>query len=170
MLIKGHMTFFFSEKDIFSNWFISEFEVKGVQFNCVEQFMMFCKAKLFRDESLAQQILAVAHPREQKALGRKISNYDDAAWCERRVRIVAHGCYAKFSQNAQLRDALLATAGTVLVEASPYDLIWGIGLAENDPRALNPNQWRGQNLLGIALAEAREWLINDQDSRTCHRD
>lgn len=128
MLIKGNMTIFFSEKDLFSNWFISEFEVKGVRFNCVEQFMMFAKAKLFRDESTAQQILAAPHPREQKALGRKVANYDDAVWCERRGRIVAHGCYAKFSQNPQLRDALLATAGTILVEASPYDRIWGVGL------------------------------------------
>nr|EIU2701791.1 NADAR family protein [Pseudomonas aeruginosa] len=159
MLTKGNMTLFFSEKDLFSNWFISPFEVKGVRFNCVEQFMMYCKAKLFQDEAIAQRILATAHPRDQKVLGRQVANYVDSLWCERRAKIVAHGCYAKFSQDVRLRDALLATAGTVLVEASPYDRIWGVGFGENDPRVLDPRQWRGQNLLGIALAEVRERLM-----------
>lgn len=159
MHTKGNMTFFFSERDQFSNWFISDFEVKGVRFNCVEQFMMYCKAKLFGDESTANAIMAATHPRDQKALGRSVTGYDDAEWCSRRVRIVAHGCYAKFSQNDVLRRALLETGDTVLVEASPYDRIWGVGLAEHDPRILDPRQWRGQNLLGIALADARERLL-----------
>lgn len=159
------MTIFFSEKDVFSNWFISEFEVKGVRFNCVEQFMMYCKAKLFGDELTAGKIMSAARPREQKALGRSVKNYDDEAWCERRGRIVARGCYAKFSQNPALRDALLATDGTVLVEASPYDRIWGVGLAEHDPRVLDPRKWQGQNLLGIALMEVREKLVSELAAR-----
>ncbi len=166
MLTKGNMTIFFSEMDQFSNWYISEFVVKGVRFNCVEQFMMYCKAKLFGDELTAEKIMAAGHPREQKALGRRVANYDDGAWCERRSRIVTHGCYAKFSQNSALRDALLATEGTVLVEASPYDRIWGVGLAEHDPRVLDPRQWKGQNLLGIALMEARERLVSDLAATT----
>ncbi|MDU4254539.1 NADAR family protein [Pseudomonas sp.] len=159
MITKGNMTIFFSEKDQFSNWYISEFEVRGVRFNCVEQFMMFCKAKLFGDELTAEKIMAAPHPREQKALGRSVAGYDDVVWCERRGRVVAHGCYAKFSQNLPLRDALLATGETVLVEASPYDRIWGIGLAEDDPRVLDPSQWKGQNLLGAALSHARSRLV-----------
>lgn len=165
MITKGNMTIFFSEKDQFSNWFISEFEVKGVRFNCVEQFMMFCKAKLFGDEITANKIMAAAHPRDQKALGRSVDGYDDAVWCERRGRIVAHGCYAKFSQNLVLRDALIATGDTVLVEASPYDRIWGVGLAEHDPRVLDPRQWKGQNLLGVALTEARQQLVADLSAK-----
>lgn len=166
MITKGNFTLFFSERDQFSNWFISEFEVKGVRFNCVEQFMMFCKAKLFGDELTAEKILAVAHPRDQKALGRSVAGYDDTVWCERRGRIVAHGCYAKFAQNPVLRDALLATGNTVLVEASPYDRIWGVGLAEHDPRVLDPRQWKGQNLLGVALIEVREKLVADLSAKT----
>lgn len=166
MIIKGNMTIFFSEKDQFSNWFISEFEVKGERFNCVEQFMMFCKAKLFGDEITANKIMAAAHPRDQKALGRSVKSYNDAVWCQRRSRIVAHGCYAKFSQNPVLRDALLSTGDTTLVEASPYDRIWGVGLAEHDPRILDRRQWRGLNLLGVALTEARQQLVADLPAKT----
>ncbi|MGE8063905.1 NADAR family protein [Pseudomonas sp. NPDC089569] len=166
MFTKGNMTVFFSEKDQFSNWFISEFVVKGVRFNCVEQFMMYCKAKLFGDELTADKIMRAAHPRDQKALGRSVAGYNDAAWCERRGRIVAHGCYAKFSQSPVLRDALLATGTTVLVEASPYDRIWGVGLGEHDPRVLDPRQWKGKNLLGVALTEAREKLVADLSAKT----
>ncbi|WP_095158161.1 NADAR family protein [Pseudomonas sp. Irchel 3E13] len=158
MLTKGNMTIFFSAKDQFSNWYISDFEVKGVRFNCVEQMMMFCKAKLFGDELTASKIMAATHPRDQKALGRCVVGYDDDAWSERRGRIVARGCYAKFSQSLVLRDALLATGNTVLVEASPYDCIWGVGLAEHDPRVLDPSQWKGLNLLGIALTDVRAKL------------
>ncbi len=158
MIANEDMTVFFSANDQFSNWFISDFQVKGVRFNCVEQFMMYCKAKLFGDNLTADKILATANPRDQKALGRRVAGYDDTVWCERRSRIVALGCYAKFSQNSALRDALLSTGSTVLVEASPYDRIWGVGLAENDPRVFDPSQWQGQNLLGIALTEARKML------------
>ncbi|WP_339534681.1 NADAR family protein [Pseudomonas hunanensis] len=161
MLTKGNMTLFFSEKDQFSNWFISDFEVKGVRFNCVEQFMMFCKAKLFGDESTAKAIMATSRPRDHKALGRGVTGYDDSIWCSRRARIVAHGCYAKFSQSEILRKALLDTGDTILVEASPYDRIWGVGLAKSDPRILDPRQWKGQNLLGVALTDTRERLRTD---------
>lgn len=159
MITKGNLTLFFSEKDQFSNWFISEFEVKGVRFNCVEQMMMFSKAKLFGDDLSAARIMAAKHPRDHKALGRAVIGYNDDVWCARRGRIVAHGCYAKFSQSPTLRDALLATGDTVLVEASPYDRIWGVGLAVHDPRVLDPKQWKGQNLLGIALMEVRAKLV-----------
>ena len=158
MVTKGSMTLFFSEKDQLSNWFMSESEVKGVRFNCVEQFMTFCKAKLFHDERTAQEIMAAPHPRQQKALGRRVSGYNDALWCDRRVQIVAHGCYAKFSQNPELTSVLLSTGSTTLVEASPYDRIWGVGLAESDPRILDPRNWRGSNLLGVALTQVRDRL------------
>jgi len=158
MITKGNMTLFFSEKDQFSNWFISEFVVKDLHFNCVEQMMMTAKAYLFGDMAAAAKILAASHPRDHKALGRSVSGYDDAIWSERRGRIVAHGCYAKFSQNQVLREALLATGETLLVEASPYDPVWGVGLGQHDPRILDPRQWKGQNLLGIALMQVRDRL------------
>jgi len=158
MIARENMTFFFSEKDPFSNWFLSDFEVKGVRFNCVEQFMMYCKAKVFEDENSALKILGALHPRDQKQHGRQVSGFVEAEWALRRERIVAAGCYAKFSQNPELRDALLATGSTRLVEASPYDRIWGVGLGERDPRILDPQQWRGMNLLGVALTSVRERL------------
>lgn len=158
MITKEGMTFFFTQNDALSNWYISDFEIKGVRFNCVEQFMMYCKAKLFGDESTAMKILEAPHPRVQKALGRAVVGFDDEKWVARRRQIVEYGCYAKFSQNEALRGVLLTTGDTLLVEASPYDRIWGIGLAANDPRALDPSKWKGQNLLGQALTQVRERL------------
>ncbi len=162
MITKGNMTIFFREHDPFSNWFQSEFEVKGVRFCCMEQMMMFAKAKLFGDEETARKILLATNPRDHKALGRSVAGYIDSIWAERRVRIVAHGCYAKFSQNPTLKAALLATGETKLVEANPYDRIWGVGLAEHDPRILNPETWNGQNLLGVVLEQVRAQLQTAQ--------
>ena len=156
----SEFTFFFTEKSPFSQWFPCSFTHEGVTFNCAEQFMMHGKALLFGDAAAAQQILAAAHPRQHKALGRKVTPFDDAVWKRERVAIVRAGSHAKFTQNAELLEKLLATKGTVLVEASPYDRIWGIGLAATDPRALDRNTWRGQNLLGQILTELRDELAD----------
>jgi ribA/ribD-fused uncharacterized protein len=121
--------------------------------------MMYGKAILFADAEIAAEILEAASPRQHKALGRKVRNFNDATWKARREQIVAAGSRAKFTQNAELRQALLDTAGTELVEASPFDRIWGIGLAASDPRAENPAQWRGQNLLGKILTRLRDELL-----------
>lgn len=159
MRVVGGYTLFFSEGDLFSNWYRSQFQIRGITFNCVEQYMMFYKAMLFGDEAVAEKIIQAGHPRQQKALGRQVAGYDDIKWVERRVTVVTHACLAKFSQNERLNDALRSTGGTTLVEASPYDRIWGVGLGENDPRILDPSQWKGQNLLGNALMDARSHLF-----------
>src|SRR5690348_6275338 len=99
-------------------------------------------------------MIEVRAPREAKALGRRIRSFDEGRWAERRFEIVAAGSYAKFSQNPELCAFLVATHERVLVEASPKDTVWGIGLAENDPRAHAPETWRGLNLLGFALMHA----------------
>jgi ribA/ribD-fused uncharacterized protein len=151
-------TFFFTEKNPFSQWYPCSFVVDGLTFNCAEQYMMHGKARLFDDNKVAAQILAAAHPREHKALGRKVSPFDAKVWERERERIVKDGNRAKFTQNAELLALLLATKGTTLVEASPYDKIWGIGLAASDPRAQDPKQWRGKNLLGKVLTELRDEL------------
>ncbi len=114
------------------------------------------QALLFGDVEVAAQILAAVHPRDHKALGRKVRGFDDATWRSERERIVRDGNRAKFTQNAELRAKLVATRGTLLVEASPYDRIWGIGLAATDPRAKDPAKWRGQNLLGKILTALRD--------------
>ena len=103
--------------------------------------------------------MAADHPRKHKALGRKVRNFDDKTWKANRERIVLEGNRAKFTQNEELLEQLLATKGTTLVEASPYDRIWGIGLAASNPLAQDPKTWRGQNLLGKILTQLRDELL-----------
>lgn len=142
----------------FSQWYPSPFRLDGCDFNCAEQYMMYCKAKLFADHAAARAILAAASPAEQKQLGRTVQRFDEETWKLFREGIVFQGSWAKYSQNELLRQTLLATGTRTLVEASPKDRIWGIGLEENDPRALDPAQWRGANLLGKALMRVRACL------------
>src|SRR3569623_1638357 len=149
----SEFTFFFTEKSPFSQWYASSFTSDGVTYNCAEQFMMHGKTLLIGDADAATKILAAAHPRQHKALGRKVKSFDDAKWKRERLAIVKAGSRAKFTQNPELLAQLLATKGTVLVEASPYDRIWGIGLAATEPRALDPTTWRGQTLHGQVLTE-----------------
>ena len=152
-------TFFFTEASPFSQWYRCSFTAGGHTFNCAEQYMMHGKAMLFDDAEVAAEILAADHPRKHKALGRKVRRFDDAVWKREREQIVLAGNRAKFTQDPALREQLLATRGTTLVEASPYDRIWGIGLSATDPRAQDPAKWRGQNLLGQILTSLRDELI-----------
>lgn len=152
-------TFFFTEASPFSQWYRCSFTASELTFHCAEQYMMHGKALLFDDAEVAAQIMAADHPREHKALGRKVKGFDDATWKRERETIVKAGNRAKFTQNPALLALLLETAGTTLVEASPYDKIWGIGLAATDPRAQDPKTWKGRNLLGKILTELRDELI-----------
>ena len=120
--------------------------------------MMAEKARIFQDETTRQAILSAAHPHEAKSLGRQVQNFDEARWNAARFEIVVEGNLAKFSQHSALRSFLLETGQRVLVEASPIDAIWGIGLAQDEPRAANPAEWPGLNLLGFALMEVRAQL------------
>lgn len=117
---------------------------------------MYQKAILFNDTTIAQAIMLTNNPKEQKALGRMVADYNEAIWVAVRVDIMVVGLTEKFLQNRSMCDALLATGDTIIAEASPYDRIWGIGLTASDPRALNQKTWRGQNLLGIALMKVRD--------------
>lgn len=156
--IKDGFTFFWRPDSVFSQWYPRDFVVDGQTFGCAEQFMMHGKAVLFGDAEVAEKILTAAHPREHKALGRKVKSFDDKVWKASRERIVLAGNRVKFTQNPELKELLLATKGTELVEASPYDKIWGIGLAASDPRAQDPTLWKGQNLLGRILTQLRAEL------------
>ena len=122
---------------------------------------MACKAELFGDAEMKAAIMATDSPRKQKSLGQKVSNFSDTVWKKKRFRIVFEGNMAKFSQNPILREELLRTAHKMLVEASPYDRIWGIGLSPQDADALKPSKWRGENLLGQILMQVRA-TIRDQ--------
>ena len=120
--------------------------------------MMAGKARLFRDDEMLAEILASASPAEAKQVGRKIRNFDEAAWKAARFDIVVAGNLGKFGQNPALERFLLDTGERVLVEASPHDRIWGIGMDARDPGAMDPRAWRGSNLLGFALMEVRSRL------------
>ncbi len=147
-------------KSCFSQWYPARFEVNGESYQTAEHFMMASKARLFGDSEVERQILACTNPGEAKKLGRKVRNFDVQKWEESRFPFVVEGNVAKFSQHEALRKFLLSTGDKILVEASPYDRIWGVGLGVNDPRIEDPTQWRGLNLLGFALMEAREQLKN----------
>lgn len=141
-----------------SQWAETPFEVAGVNYPTAEHWMMAEKARLFGDLEMEGRILAAPHPREVKALGRQVRGFSDARWCEAREGIVLTGSLAKFRQDPELREFLLGTGERVLVEASPWDRVWGIGLRAEQPAALDPAQWRGLNLLGQALMAARAQL------------
>ena len=152
-------TFFWSGP--FSQWHKAPFEIDHMIFNCAEQWMMWQKACLFGDRETAKQILMVKNPREQKNLGRMVKDFNPDVWAAACKEIVKRGNLAKYSQNPMLLDLLSKTKGTTLVEASPYDRIWGIGLAEDDPKAQKRETWKGKNLLGEILTEVRKELCGE---------
>lgn len=141
-----------------SQWYDVEFEVAGVKYHTAEQYMMAQKALLFDDKQVFDQIMLADNPRDYKALGRKIRKFDSKIWDARKYDIVVEGNKAKFSQNDDLKEYLLSTGDAILVEASPYDRIWGIGLYPGQAAKGSIDQWRGLNLLGAALMEVRDWL------------
>lgn len=146
------------ENGILSNWHLSNFTVAGVEYSSLEQYMMYRKALCFKDETIAAEILATDDVAKIKALGRRVSNYNDHVWNGMRQVIVYEGLLAKFSQNEECRKALLATGDALLVECAVKDRIWAVGLSMTDPKRLDPKQWQGQNLLGYALMLVREKL------------
>lgn len=142
-----------------SQWWPSPFEVDDTVYPTAEHWMMSQKARLFGDDETASRILTAESPKEVKQLGREARGFDAAVWDDKKFGIAQEGSFHKFGQNAELRDYLLSTKDLVLVEASPVDHVWGIGLAAGDPDAPNPLRWRGENLLGFALMRARERLL-----------
>lgn len=152
------MVLFWQPPGIFGQWTDSPFRVDDVDYTCAEQFMMAEKARLFGDATTRAKILASRSPREHKALGREVAGFVQDIWERECLEIVVRGNRAKFSQNSEMRAALLATGDRLLVEASPLDRIWGVGLRADDPRIHDPSQWRGRNLLGVALMRVRAEL------------
>ena len=145
-------------KTCFSQWWLSSFVHEGVNYKTAEHWMMAKKAELFGDTTILAKILNAKTPAEAKKLGREVNDYDDDIWVKSRFEIVRQGNYLKFSQNEALKDYLLATDKRILVEASPVDSIWGIGLAHDHPDATYPEKWKGLNLLGFALMQVRDEL------------
>ena len=148
-------------KACFSQWYEAAFVIDGIRYPTAEHFMMAGKARLFGDAAALERILQSPNPAVAKAAGREVQGFDEEIWAQNRWDIVVQANFAKFSQNAPLRDFLLATGEQVLVEASPVDFVWGTGFAADSPYAEVPSEWTGMNLLGFALMEVRSRLRTD---------
>lgn len=162
---KEEMTLFWNGP--FSQWYPSNFTLGGVKYNCAEQAMMHLKALYFADFKTAEEIMKTDDPKTQKKLGRGVDGFDVEKWKEVAKKYVTAISYAKFNQNPLLKKELLDTRYRTLVEASPYDAIWGIGLGEEDPRAWDRNSWKGLNWLGECLMKARDLIIFDMIDSNC---
>lgn len=147
------------DKGVFSQWHISSFSENGIVYNCAEQYMMAKKAELMGDYITLETIMKETRPAELKKLGRKVQNFDSNLWDANKYNIVLNASILKFGQSPVLLQYLLSTEDKVLVEASPYDDIWGIALSEEMNASRNPYLWKGENLLGFALMEARDILF-----------
>ncbi len=145
-------------KACFSQWYESPFQIEDIVYPTAEHYMMVQKAELFNDSFIKEKILQSQHPAEAKKLGRSVKSFKQDIWKKNREKIVFAGNMAKFSQNPHLKDFLLGTNDRILVEASPNDRIWGIGLVADNPEIENPWKWKGLNLLGFTLMQVRNQL------------
>ena len=145
-------------KSCFSQWYEVSFEANGNYYKTAEHFMMAEKAKLFGDSDSEQKAIDAGSPKEAKNIGRSVKGFNENTWLKHRFEIVVNANIAKFSQNKDLLNFLLDSKDSILVEASPADNIWGIGLAADDESSKKPQFWKGENLLGFALMEVRDRL------------
>ena len=158
MLVTDKYVFFYG--GIFSQWAPSVFSIEGITYNCAEQYMMAKKALLFKDKEQLQKIMNTDNPRDQKHYGRQVKDFDPKKWelvCKKHVY---NANYAKFTQNKSMLDELLSYGNRELVEASPTDKIWGIGLAVNDPKIHDKSNWQGTNWLGEVIMQVRGDVMN----------
>lgn len=147
---------------IYSQWYHSPIVIDDVNYNCCEQYMMHQKALFFGDIETAKKIMKTPSPRDQKMLGRSVKNFNKDLWDRVNLNIVYKANLAKFTQIKELREALLNTGNRILVEASPYDQIWGIGMGEEEPGVENPINWKGQNLLGQVITLVKQELLHEK--------
>ena len=146
------------ENGVFSNWYLSDFEVDGVEYTSLEQYMMHQKALRFHDDEIAAEIMSTTDVAAIKELGRKVRSYDGSYWNGVRQVVVYRGLLAKFSQNEELKRILLDTGNELMAECSASDRIWGNGLSMLDERRFDVSEWNGQNLMGYNLMLVREEL------------
>lgn len=159
MIVTDKFVFFWGGE--YSQWFKSFFKEGRITFSTAEQYMMYHKAKLMKDEKMAQQILNIHNPKLIKALGRQIENFDSVLWDAEKLRIVTNGNVLKFNQNPRLKELITVThKGKRFVEASPHDKVWGIGLGLDNPDIHDESKWQGENLLGKCLDATQLNLLN----------
>jgi ribA/ribD-fused uncharacterized protein len=145
-----------------SQWHRAPMEIDGVKYSSCEQYMMYQKGLLFLDYEVSDLILQTSDSKRQKQLGRLVNNFNKETWDKANFQIVYRGNLEKFTQNESLRKQLLSFENKILVEASPYDKIWGIGIGEESDIIYDPIMWRGQNLLGWALTLVKHELLNQK--------
>lgn len=144
-----------------SQWFDAGFVIENDHYATAEHYMMAEKARMFGDMEARAQVLKASSPEEVKKIGRRVKGFDANAWSAQCEEIVLRGNIAKFSQNTRLGEWLKSTGNKILVEASPEDAIWGIGMHRDDPRSKDPLVWPGKNLLGFAIMTARDRLFGE---------
>lgn len=165
MITTDTHVFFYRSKEVYSNFHIMngiQYQFvdpnTGLKFSCSEQHFMWSKANFFGDTNSAAAIASEYNPAEAKLLGRRVNNFNEKAWNCVKLGVMTYSCYLKFSQNPSWGKMLLSTNKRTLVEASPMDCVWGIGLDITDPLILDEKNWKGQNLLGVALGNVRSLL------------
>jgi len=151
----------------FSNWYSCKFMEDNVTYTSSEQYFMVKKAELFmsdihavENKKIIKKMLETDDQSEIRTLGRKVQGFNEQVWKKNRLQIMINANILKFTQNRDLCQKLMDTNGQLLVEASPSDNIWGIGLTEEKAKKLNPNEWPGENLLGFSLMFVRDMLFN----------
>ena len=158
MIITDDYVFFFG--GICSQWVSSRFIIDGITYNCAEQYMMAKKALLFKDKEQLEKIMNTDNPRDQKHYGRQVKDFDAEKWEEVCKKHVYDANYAKFTQNESMLDELISYGDREIVEASPTDKIWGIGLAVDDPKIHDKSNWQGTNWLGEVIMQVRKDIMN----------
>ena len=163
MRITDTHVYFYGGPAIYSNWYSNpenprQFLRKNHWFANTEQAFMYEKALIFDDYEMAEKILLTPNPKEVKALGRQIKNFDAEIWSDVARGVMTSVNLDKYCQNPLFEKELLKTGNRILVEASPYDKIWGVGLHYTDDAILDEKNWVGKNWLGKALMNVRELL------------
>ena len=165
---RQHVVFFWKddeENGYLSNWFSRKFVIDDFEYLFVEQYMMARKAKLFHDSERYTAILRASRQWECKELGKQVKPFNSKAWDAVKYEVVKAANRAKFEQNADLMAKLLSTGDAILAEASPKDVIWGIGLDAAAASEVSPSDWPGQNLLGRILMELRTEFSGKQATK-----
>lgn len=169
MRVTNDYVFFFTFKDVFSNWYMSpiwytgSFSKEKIKFDCVEQYMMWAKASFFHNKDIAESILKKNRKnvgeKDQayyKRMGRLVSNFDGNRWEAAKEVIVKEGLRLKFAPNTFAYNKLMSYPGKTFVEASPYDAIYGIKMGMWDEGVEDPMNWKGLNLLGQWITDIRD--------------
>lgn len=150
-----------------SNWYPASFTIDGIKYYNSEQWMMAEKARTFGDTAMLEKILQESDPKKVKAMGRDVANYNEEVWAECRYEKVLRGVLEKFRQNKKEKKYLLDTGDAIIVEASPYDSIWGIKRGEHEHGLTNVDTWKGLNLLGFVLMDARDIIEKETRIQEC---